>query len=402
MKAKIIDWTIFSSGLLSRFDLSYIRDNKRDDKISIEEFLYQCLGNLEKLEEKSKPNRGPNISFDRNSKGRILRVGHRGSNLSYRIYNGETFLKFEHEMKQTFIKKYHPLLASNRLEEFEQQLSLHFFSYSAKKLPLHYTYMDWLVIKIRSIRKQQIPESGLNSHYLDPNTFQSFTDRKNFLSLLQFLMYAQQLDFTRDYLGSTPYRQVVFRLQDFLKYQNSIVNVKSTNYPQLKKVKDFFQELQKNLLIQSFTDFKYRSLVTIPQVELEKSKQNQNCWIAKVWIAEELFDYVHPFLLPSFFKQKTTKDQFEVQFKIIQVFSSINIEKTFLVKEFLDSYSAVLFNQRRTKIKKLFLQFVGLLKEHDLIESNSKIISDGLLVDVDELTTTNIEQDFVLYEKLSI
>ena len=118
-----------------------------------------------------------------------------------------------------------------------------------------YPYLDWLVIKIRPIRKlrkQQIPESGLNSHYLDTNSFQSFTDRKNFFSLLQFLMYAQNLDFTTDCLGYTSYRQVVFRLQDFLKYQNP--TVKSTNYYQLKKLIDFFDELQKNSLIKSFTD----------------------------------------------------------------------------------------------------------------------------------------------------
>jgi hypothetical protein len=90
-------------------------------------------------------------------------------------------------------------------------------------------------------------------------------------------------------------------------------------------------------------------------------------------------------------KEKLTKDEFEVQFKVIQVFSSVNLEKKFFIKEFLDSYSAVLSNQQRTKIKKLLLQFVDLLKEHDLIESNLKIISDGFFVDRDELTVSNIE-----------
>jgi hypothetical protein len=301
-------------------------------------------------------------------------------------------------MKRKFLQPYHLLLVENRLEEFEQQLVSHFLSYSAKKLPLHYPYLDWLVIQIRPIRKlwnQQIFDSGFNSHYLDTNSFQSFTDRKNFFSLLQFLMYAQNLDFTTGSLGTTSYRQVVFRLQDFLKYQNP--TVKPTNYYQLKKLIDFFDELQKNSLIQSFTDSEYRSLVTIPEVTLKKSKQNS--WIVKVWIAQELFYYAHPFLLPIFFKQKATKDQFEVQFKIIQVFSSVNIEKKFFIREFLDSYSAVLSNPRRKKIKQLF---VGILKEHDLIESNYKIIFDEFLFDGNELTTTNIEQGFVLYEKLSI
>ena len=153
-------------------------------------------------------------------------------------------------------------------------------------------------------------------------------------------------------------------------------------------------------MIQSFTDSEYRSLVTIPEVKFKKSKQNS--WIAKVWMAEELFYYAHPFLLPYFSKQRITKDQFEVQFKVIQVFSSITLEKKFFIKEFLDSYSAVLSNQRITKIKKLFLQFVAFLKEHDLIESNYKIISDGYYHSVQELNIHNISQGFILYEKLSI
>ena len=39
--------------------------------------------------------------------------------------------------------------------------------------------------------------------------------------------------------------------------------------------------------------------------------------------------YNYPFYFPNFFNTKLTKDQFEVRFKFIQVFSSINIEKVF-------------------------------------------------------------------------
>lgn len=37
-------------------------------------------------------------------------------------------------------------------------------------------------------------------------------------------------------------------------------------------------------------------------------------------IAEELFYYNYPFLLPDFFRKKNTKDEFEVQFEILKVF----------------------------------------------------------------------------------
>jgi hypothetical protein len=72
----------------------------------------------------------------------------------------------------------------------------------------------------------------------------------------------------------------------------------------------FFDELQTNSLIKVFSDTQYRSLVTIPEVKLEKDKQNS--WIAKVWIAEDLFYYAHPFILPDLLERKLTKHEFEV------------------------------------------------------------------------------------------
>ena len=85
-------------------------------------------------------------------------------------------------------------------------------------------------------------------------------------------------------------------MKDFLEYQK-----KSKNYYQLKKLIEFFDELQTNSQTNSFIQFlsdkEYRSLVTIPEVALTKGKQN--CWVGRVWISEELFRYSHPFILPN-------------------------------------------------------------------------------------------------------
>ena len=54
-------------------------------------------------------------------------------------------------------------------------------------------------------------------------------------------------------------------------------------------------------------------------------------------MVNELFYYSYPFYFPNFFNTKLTKDQFEIRFKFIQVFSSINIEKVFWVQEFISS-----------------------------------------------------------------
>jgi hypothetical protein len=53
-------------------------------------------------------------------------------------------------------------------------------------------------------------------------------DTRTFVSLIQFLNYAQNLDYEIEYLGSTGYRKVVFKLRDFLQFQDP--SVKPTNY----------------------------------------------------------------------------------------------------------------------------------------------------------------------------
>lgn len=165
-------------------------------------------------------------------------------------------------------------------------------------MPLQFSYLDWLVFKLRTIRKQ--PIFGLNLEYIETNSLQLFNHRKRFLSFLQFLVSVQNLDYEMDSLGSTSYRRVVFRVQDFWKYQNP--TVKSTNYYQLKKLIDFFDELQTTSLIKSFTDTEYRSLVTIPEVKLQKSKQNS--WDLDSWRVVLLYT---SFSFTWFISTKTNK-----------------------------------------------------------------------------------------------
>ena len=210
VQKELIDWTIFYSSVLNRFDLYYYRTNKTEDKISAREFLENCQRELNR--------RDRNLSLEKNSKGFILKIGNRRSNNYFRIYQGKNSVKFEHEMKGKFIQKYHLLLVENRLEELEQQLSSHFLLSFGKLLPLKYSYMDWLVIKLRPIRKYSIPQYFLNMDYLESKSLYLSSDPKKFVMLLQFLTYAQQLDFKTDFLGDTSYRMVHFRIDHFLKF----------------------------------------------------------------------------------------------------------------------------------------------------------------------------------------
>jgi len=158
-----------------------------------------------------------------------------------------------------------------------------------------------------------------------------------------------------------------------------------SNYPFL--LPDFFRK--KN------TKDEFQVLKVFCSVSIQKF------WVGRVWLAEELFYSKYPFLLPDFFKTKLTKDQFEVRVEVRKVFHSVEITKTFLIQQFLDSYSTV-SNQRINKIKKNLIELVQLLQEYDLIESNYKIISNGSFLDTNELNISNISEGFVIYEKIYI
>ena len=108
-----------------------------------------------------------------------------------------------------------------------------------------------------------------------------------------------------------------------------------------------------------------------------------------------------PFFYLIFFHTKLTKDQFEVRVEVMKVFHSVDITKTFLIQQFLDSYSTV-SNQRIYNIKKNFIKWVQILQEHDLIEPNYRIISNGSFLDTDQLTISNISERFLIDEKISI
>jgi len=247
------------------------------------------------------------------------------------------------------------------------------------------------VIQLRPIRKQPSLSSGLNSDYIQSEIL---ADTRNFVMLIQFLNYAQNLDFEIKYIDQIPYRVVVFRLQDFLQVQN-----KSKNQYQLVKVKKFLKELQTGILLTSFSDTHFQSLVAVPLVRFNKF---QKFWIGRVWVAQELFDYKYPFYLPDLFQHKLAKDKFEVQVQVFKTFSSENIEKIFLIKEFFQNYTSRLSNQQKTKMKGYFIQSVKVFQQYDLVENNYKIISNGFFLDTDELTLSNISEGFVIYEKLSI
>jgi len=141
----------------------------------------------------------------------------------------------------------------------------------------------------------------------------------------------------------------------------------------------------------------FRTLIAIYRIEYEICPK-QKYLIADVWMVNELFYYNYPFYFPNFFNTKLIKDQFEVRFKFIQVFSSINTEKVFWVQECIISK---LSNQRKDTIKKYFIEVIELLQKYYLIENNYKYISQGNMYKTPKLDVKSISERFILYEKLN-
>lgn len=375
----------FSDSILGRFDIYYRREDRKTDKTLPEDFLEACHKKVRKTNQ--------NVSFEKNQKGLILKLGNRKGNNYCRIYKEKTSLKFEYEMKGRSLQKSYNLFVLNNFEEIELNLTKRFLSYFGKLLPLQNSYLDWLVFKLRPIRKQNNCKLALKSDYIQSEIA---LNSKILIQFIQFLNYAQNLDYTIANWDGVYYRKVTFIVRDFITYQNSTIS--STNRYKLKKIKEFFRDLLTGAVIDSFQSDSFRTLIAIPRIEYEICPK-QKYLIANVWMVNELFYYSYPFYFPNFFNTKLTKDQFEVRFKFIQVFSSINIEKVFWVQEFISSKVS---NQRKATIKKYFIEVIELLQKYDLIENNYKYISQGNMYKTPKLDVKNISEGFILYEKLDI
>jgi len=384
-----IDWSFFSSGVLTRLDLKYFREHKPQDSISVQEFFQRCQ---EKLKLKTK-----NFTYSNNSKGQIFKIGSRKSDRYSRIYASRDGLHFEQEMKGKFIRPYYSLLLNHLLEEFEQALTQAFLTYFAENLVLEFLYTDWLLLSLRPIVRPKNNSLLFNGDYITQTIPKSLEEKEHVIALLQFLRYIKPLPYQSVFRLETPYRQVVFQLKDFLKFQ-----AQNFNTYQLKKTSIFLNDLQKRLFLHYFTPTSFTGLVGIPKVRIYKENNlEKNPSMAEVCLAEDLFHYTFPFMLPDFFETKLNKDDFAVRFEICQIFTSVQIAKEFRIQEFLDNYFTKISNSRIAKIKQSFVQSVWLLEKFNLIESYYTNLNDGKSYPIQQLKSRNLGKGFIIYEKLS-
>ena len=397
IKQKTIQWEEFPNPRFSRLDVVHQRISKPNDPISPKDFINSCHQQFQDLHSSK------NLSSEKNKKGLVLRIGNRRSPKYYRMYTNKNnnLLRFEAEMKGDLIKDFQDLLITSSFErhEFESRIAYQFFKYSFELFhflnqPCH---IDWLANRIRPYQYRKYisgyaSESVIPSHYLNQMDYKLLKEKQHLIIFLRLVSYLKKLNYTTKSLTSD-FRQYIFPLRDFLKYNNL-----TPNHYQMKKLKDFFDMIKKNFVIDSFSDTYYRMLVTVPEMKVYKSQQN--ILMVDIWIADELFYCLHPFLFSDVFKQKCNEHQFQVLFEIIQNYSSNHIIKEFNITQFLDNYPSVLSNQHKRRIREYFVQYIKLLYQDERIHNKLLDLSSNCVLQITDLNSSHSQ--FAVYENINV
>ena len=331
-------------------------------------------------------------------------MGYRTSDKYYRVYlKGECLrVEFEHKHRKT-LNLYDRLLKTKQFHQLEQRISYefmkqmeHLFRYSQET-----EKVDWLAQRLRplQVRNDLVPSgTTITTRYIGQHPMEKH-QKQDLIRLFQLLAYIRTLDDYKTTNLRSKFRQYKFPVREFLKFSNHPTEV---NQYQLSKVLDFFDSPENNLVIKFLTDKHYRMLVTIPEAFATKLK---NQWIAEVWVADEIFNYLEPFLFIDYFRQnKLTVDEFSLLFDIIRKFSVTDLRKEFDIRTL---YPSSLNGTRKKKIKNLFLHYLNNLHQEDKIQGQILFPSlsesnPNRIINIADLKVERLVEPFVIFEVLQV
>lgn len=391
-KNNLIRWDLFDLAILSRFDLNYSRLLQSDEVHSVIQFLRTSQEEIRR--------KRINAKLESSLNQQILKIASRRSSRCARIYTTDNSLKFEIELKNNLIKDCNYLLVEDSFEELESKLVEEYICYFGKLLPFQYSYTDWLAEKLRPFRVNLKIDSKttLCSDYISIEV--ETIEPKKFIMFLKFLKFLKSLDYKTEIFDGDSYRLILFRVKDFSDVSHSYYNSQDEYY-KMQKTREFLRNLQQNVFVSCFTDQYFKSFVTIPKLELYKCKKSKS-WVTRILLLEELFDYQYPFKYPDLFEtenNKLTKDQYLVRFEFIRVFNIKSATKHFYLREFFQQHPVS--NKRIHDIKQIFIELIREFYQIELINSKVKLMLHNNYLDIQNLTTFNISDGFVLYEKIS-
>ena len=146
LKRKKIDWNLFDSALINRFDLNCLRSIQPNQERQVADFFKQS--------EKTIHSKEINIHINSTTKDLSLKIASKRSNRSAKIYDvgrKRKFLKFEMEIRRKLIADYKPDFLNNNFEKLEDSLTREFLNYFWKLFQKKNSYTHWLSQRIRPI-----------------------------------------------------------------------------------------------------------------------------------------------------------------------------------------------------------------------------------------------------------
>ena len=180
----------FKNVSLGRIDLHYFRKSKINDQSEqLENFMDKCY---QRIRAKSKRIKA---KWELESNGLVLRIGNRSSSNYYRVYQKQNGLQFELELKNQLVKSFQKFLMDNSFQQFEHNLSKHFYQQSFESLNLNSYYMDWLLHWYRQSSPKQNTIGLLSTYLKNDNKELTF----NFLRFLSFLQSQTKKSYTRSF-----------------------------------------------------------------------------------------------------------------------------------------------------------------------------------------------------------
>jgi len=409
-KEKKIDWNLFHTAKINRLDLNYLRPTHPSQERQVADFFKQS--------EETIRAKGINAHINSTKKELSLKIASKRSNRSAKIYDigrQGKFLKFEMEIRRTLIADYKPDFLNNNFEQMEDSLTREFLNYFWKLLPLKNKYADWLLKKVRPITNNA-RSSIVPCIYTDYITYQKPTlsalSIKNFIMFLKFIAFTKKLNYEILKFDSILYRVIIFRVKDFSDECDSLFK-SSNNFYKLDQVKKFLRQLQQNIFVEIFNDSNYMqtlasqhqtivemdSLTGIHRVTIFKQPGSKYL-LARVVLMDDLFYYPYPFRVPDLFQGNLTKHERLVRVEFIKTFSSKDAEKCFHLREFFNTYK--ISNQKIKEMKQIFIDIIHIFQQHKLIDEYLLLLSNRSRINIHDLTTANISNGIILYEKFNI
>lgn len=313
-KEKKIDWNLFDSALINRFNLNYLRSIQPSQERQVADFF--------KESEETIHSKGINAHINSTTKDLSLKIASKRSNRSVKIYDvgrKGKFLKFEMEIRRKLIADYKPDFLNNNFEKLEDSLTREFLNYFWKLLPLKNKYTDWLSQKVRPIvnNTRSTIAPYISTDYIKSEKYKlSAISIKHFI---MFLKFTKKLNYDIQKFEDIDYRVIIFRVKGFSDECDCIF--KSTNnFYKTNQVKKFLQQLQRNIFVEIFNDFDSMQILTFQHqtiIEMDQlaeihrvtvfKQPGSNYLLARVVLMDDLFHCQYPFRFPDLFEGNLTK-----------------------------------------------------------------------------------------------